>query len=41
MRQDKTMIEQSRTKQENWMRVDQGELDNHTEWLAVTELGAF
>ena len=35
------MIEQGRMRWENWMRVDWGELDNYTEWLAVTELNAF
>ena len=35
------MVEWGRTKQENWMRIDQDELDNHTRWLAVMELGAF
>ena len=34
-------MEWGRMRQENWMKIDQGESDNHTEWLAVTGLGAF
>ena len=35
------MVEQGRARLENWVKVDQGESDNHTGWLAVTGLGTF
>ena len=35
------MVEQGRMRQENWMKVDQSEPDNHTRWLAITELDTF
>ena len=35
------MIKWGGIRQENWMRVDWGELDNHTEWLAVMGLDTF
>ena len=41
MRWDKMMVEQGEMRQENWMRVDWGEPDNYTRWLAVIELDAF
>ena len=35
------MVEQGRTKWENWTKVDWDKPDNHTGWLAVMGLGAF
>ena len=35
------MIEWDRMRQENWTKIDWNESDNYTEWLTVTELGAF
>ena len=30
-----------RIRQENWMKVDWGEPDSHTEWLIIMGLDAF
>ena len=35
------IIEWGRTKQENWMRVNWGESDNHTRWSTVIKLDTF
>ena len=35
------MIEWSKIRWENWMRVNWDESDNYTEWLIVIKLNAF